>query len=291
MVQSMTGYGSASLTTENYKATVEIKSLNSKFVEINLKMPRNYMQQEIVFRNQLTQALQRGKINAVINLEVINPDKLKLHINRPLVMAYNRELELLRQELGLHEPATMEYLLSLPDALISDHDEIDQEELELVQKAFALALDRIVQSRNQEGKALELDMLNCGKSIAVELRKVEEAMPSRIEAIRSRLSGALQEVKERAQLDENRYEQELIYYIEKLDVNEEIVRLSQHIEYFQKTLSEPESNGKKIGFILQEIGREINTIGSKANNAGMQVYVVRMKEDLERIKEQVQNIV
>lgn len=291
MVQSMTGYGSASLASENYKATVELKSLNSKFAEINLKLPRIYMQQEIVIRNMLTQALQRGKVNAVLTLEVLNPDKLKLLINRPLVHAYTRELEELRQELGLQQGVTLEYILGLPDAIMSDGGENDPEELELVQKAFALATERILQSRNEEGKALEDDMRSCGHNIAVALTKVEELLPQRLENIRARLSTALNEVKERAQLDGNRYEQELIYYIEKLDVNEEIVRLTKHLEYFQATLSEKESNGKKLSFILQEMGREINTIGSKANHAGIQVHVVRMKEELERIKEQVQNIV
>jgi uncharacterized protein (TIGR00255 family) len=291
MVQSMTGYGAATFSSENYKATVELKSLNSKFAEINLRLPRTYMQQEIVIRNLLTQALQRGKINGVLTLEVLNPDKLKLRINRPLVHAYVRELDALRHELGLSQPLELEYILNLPDALATDGDDADPEEMDLVMRAFAVATERMLASRNEEGKALEADMRNCGHNIGLELAKIADYLPERLENIRARLNNSLQEVKERSQMDGNRYEQELIYYIEKLDVNEEMVRLAKHLEYFEKTLAEKESNGKKLGFILQELGREINTIGSKANHAGIQVMVVKMKEELERIKEQVLNIV
>lgn len=287
----MTGYGAATFSSENYKATVELKSLNSKFAEINLRLPRTYMQQEIVIRNLLTQALQRGKINGVLTLEVLNPDKLKLRINRPLVHAYVRELDALRHELGLSQPLELEYILNLPDALATDGDDADPEEMDLVMRAFAVATERMLASRNEEGKALEADMRNCGHNIGLELAKIGDYLPERLENIRARLNNSLQEVKERSQMDGNRYEQELIYYIEKLDVNEEMVRLAKHLEYFEKTLSEKESNGKKLGFILQELGREINTIGSKANHAGIQVMVVKMKEELERIKEQVLNIV
>lgn len=287
----MTGYGAATFSSENYKATVELKSLNSKFAEINLRLPRTYMQQEIVIRNLLTQALQRGKINGVLTLEVLNPDKLKLRINRPLVHAYVRELDALRHELGLSQPLELEYILNLPDALATDGDDADPEEMDLVMRAFAVATERMLASRNEEGKALEADMRNCGHNIGLELAKIADYLPERLENIRARLNNSLQEVKERSQMDGNRYEQELIYYIEKLDVNEEMVRLAKHLEYFEKTLAEKESNGKKLGFILQELGREINTIGSKANHAGIQVMVVKMKEELERIKEQVLNIV
>jgi len=291
MVQSMTGYGSSSLTSANYKATVELKSLNSKFVEINIKLPRTYMQQEIVIRNLLNQKLQRGKINAVLNLEVLNPEKLKLRVNKPLLHAYVRELDGLRHELGLSQPLDMEYLLGLPDAISTDADDVDPEEMDLVMKAFGEALNQIVESRNREGLALEQDMRTCAEKIAQSLENILPMLPERLENIKARIGNALADLKERTQVDVNRFEQELIFYIEKLDVNEEVVRLTKHLEYFHQTLSEVESNGKKLGFILQEIGREINTIGSKANHAGIQVHVVQMKEELEKIKEQVQNIV
>lgn len=287
----MTGYGSASLSSENYKATVELKSLNSKFAEINLKLPRTYMQQEIIIRNLLTQALQRGKINGVLNLEVLNPDKLKLRINRPLVHAYVRELDALRHDLGMTQPLDMEYILGLPDAISNDSEEVDPEEMDLVMRVFDMAVLKIVESRNHEGLALEKDMRNSAAAIAEELGKIPALLPERMENIRSRIGNALKDLKDRAQMDGNRFEQELIFYIEKLDVNEEMVRLTKHLEYFDQTLSEKESNGKKLGFILQEMGREINTIGSKANHAGIQIHVVRMKEELEKIKEQVLNIV
>lgn len=292
MVYSMTGYGGATLSNENYKVSVELKSLNSKFVEINMKLPRTYMQQEMPLRNILNKKLKRGKVNAVLDVEVLNPAKQRLSINQPLVQSYFNRLENLRQELGMQTHVEMEYLLSLPDALRTDENGADPEEWELIEEAFKQAADRLNESRLKEGEALEADLKNSAARIAENLQAVGELLPERTQSLRERIQSAVNELKDRAQIDGNRFEQELIYYVEKLDVNEEMVRLAKHLEYFSTTLAEGNgSSGKKLGFIAQEMGREINTIGSKANHAGIQVCVVKMKEALEKIKEQILNIV
>ena len=291
MVLSMTGYGSSTATSANYKVTVELKSLNSKYIEINMKLPRVYMQHEMPLRNMLTKTLKRGKVNAVMNVEVLNPDKAHLRINGPLVKAYADTLENWRKELKINEQAGLEYILSLPDAISQDDNSDDEEEWELINQAFHEAAEKLLESRQKEGTALYEDMKGCSARIAEQLLVVNDLVPKRRENIRSRINQSLQEVRDRAQVDGNRFEQELIYYIEKLDINEETVRLKKHLEYFDQSLAVKSSNGKKLGFISQEMGREINTIGSKANDQQIQVAVVKMKEELEKIKEQVQNIV
>lgn len=292
MVLSMTGYGGSSLANENYRVSVELKSLNSKYIEVNMKLPRTYMRQEMELRNYLIKRLERGKINVLMTVEVINPDLNKLNINKPLVLAYTRELENLRSELQIHAPLDLEYILSLPDAIQTDAADSDPEEWMMIRQAFETATDRMIESRSKEGAATLDDLRGCRNRIKENLEEIKELLPDRQQYIRDRIENAINEIRDRAQIDGNRYEQELIYYIEKLDINEEIVRLTKHLEYFEQTLEEKEkSNGKKLGFISQEMGREINTIGSKANNAGIQQRVVRMKEELERIKEQVLNIV
>lgn len=287
----MTGYGSATASSNDFKVTVELKSLNSKFVEVNLKLPRTYLTHEVTIRNYLVGELKRGKINALITVEVLNPEKSRLKINRDIVRGYVNELKILKDELGLTAPLDLEYLLTLPDAISNDDNSEDPEEWNLIQQAMETAAKSITQSRVREGKALEDDLkLRC-ELIAISLEAVEALLPQRIDAIRSRILASLNEIVDRVNIDGNRFEQELIYYIEKLDVNEEIVRLKKHIDYFEATLKESESNGKKLGFISQEMGREINTIGSKANDAEIQFYVVKMKEELEKIKEQLMNII
>lgn len=291
MVLSMTGYGSSTLTSDNFKVSVELKSLNSKYIEINMKLPRTYMEKEMTLRNLLTRQLQRGKVNAVLNVEVLNPDKHKLRLNEPLIRMYAAELNRLREQIGIGEAVSLEYLLGLPDAIQANEDEADPEEWNLIYEAFREASDRLTESRRKEGTALEEDLRQSHRLISENLDAVRELLPRRQRHIRERVQGAIQEIQDRATIDGNRFEQELIYYIEKLDINEEMVRLTKHLEYFEASLNEHESNGKKLGFISQEMGREINTLGSKANDAGIQKCVVKMKEELEKIKEQVLNIV
>ena len=290
MIQSMTGYGSATLSSENYKVTVELKSLNSKFLEINMKIPRSYMQNELALRNFLTQHLGRGKINAALTVEVLNPAKSSLKINRSLVSAYAAELTQLAEEVGLKNDISLEYILSLPDTMLSDSSEGDPEEWKLIELCFQNGVRQLVESRAEEGKALERDLRIRCELIESNLEEIIKVMPQRIENARTRILQSLNDLQDSFNIDSNRFEQELIYYIEKMDINEEVVRLRKHLQYFISTVDEEESNGKKLGFISQEMGREINTIGSKANDADLQVFVVKMKEELEKIKEQILNI-
>ncbi|MEM7037826.1 MAG: YicC/YloC family endoribonuclease, partial [Bacteroidota bacterium] len=204
MIQSMTGYGSSTLTSDNYKVTVELKSLNSKYIEINMKLPRTYMRHELVVRNMLTKSLGRGKINALLNLEVMNPDRHKLNINRPLVEAYTKTLEDLRRDLGLNDQVTLEYLLALPDAISTDTEENDPEEWEMIERAFREATEKLVVSRKKEGTALEEDLRGRNTSIAAQLEKIKVLLPERTEGIRARVNNSLAEVRDRAQVDGNR---------------------------------------------------------------------------------------
>lgn len=291
MIQSMTGYGAASLTTDNYKVSVELKSLNSKFMEINMKLPRSYMQEELMIRNLLTEALERGKVNVSVNVEVLNPDKHKLRINRPLIQAYAKQLDQLRQDMGLQTGVSLEYILELPDAMTPESNEGDPEEWNLIDTCIREACKMLNESRATEGRALAEDLRLRNQSIGHMLAEVGKLLPARYDAMRGRIEATLSDVRDKVGNNPDRFEQELIFYLERLDINEEMVRLEQHVNYFGQALAESVSNGKKLGFISQEMGREINTIGSKANDATIQMLVVQMKEDLERIKEQLQNIV
>ncbi len=291
MIQSMTGYGAASLSSDNYKVSVELKSLNSKFLEINMKLPRSYMQEELVLRNMMTAALERGKINVNLSVEVLNPDKHQLRLNHPLIQAYARDLDKVREDLGLQYGVSLEYILSLPDAMTPESTDGDPEEWNMIDQCFRDATRLLNESRASEGAALAEDLRLRNENIGHLLGEVGKLLPARYEAMRGRIEAVMADIQSKVNNHADRFEQELIFYLEKLDINEEMVRLEQHVVYFRTALEEAVSNGKKLGFISQEMGREINTIGSKANDATIQVLVVQMKEDLERIKEQVLNIV
>lgn len=291
MIQSMTGYGAASLSSDNYKVSVELKSLNSKFLEVNMKLPRSYMQEELVLRNMLNAALERGKINVNLNIEVLNPDKHQLRLNRPLIQAYARDLDQLRHDLGLAAGVSLEYILALPDAMTPESTDGDPEEWTMIESCFKEATRLLNESRRSEGDALAEDLRLRNENISRLLAEVELLLPARYDAMRARIENVMAEIQSKVNNHADRFEQELIFYLEKLDINEETVRLAQHVNFFRNELASDVSNGKKLGFISQEMGREINTIGSKANDANIQILVVQMKEDLERIKEQVLNIV
>jgi uncharacterized protein (TIGR00255 family) len=290
MIQSMTGYGMGVSHSENYKVTVEFKSLNSKYLELILKLPRTYMKYEHLLRNQLTKELERGKIAMLLNVEVLNPTKRTLRINHTLLDTYINDLKAIQSKYAL-QPLTLEKLLDLPDVMIESVAEEDEEEWNLIKKATAIASEALIKSRKEEGKALETDFLERLVAIEAFLGEVEAFAPQRIEDIRNKMKNTLEEIKSRVEVDLNRFEQELIFYIEKLDINEEIVRLRQHVRYFKEVIKNPNNSGKQLNFISQEMGREINTIGSKANHVSMQRAVVGMKEELEKIKEQTMNIV
>lgn len=287
----MTGYGVGITSSENYKVTVELKSLNSKFFEMNMRVPRAYMKYEHLLRNALTRELERGKITVLMNVEIQNPTKRSLNINLSLLQSYWAEIKTLNYHLEGINNVDLEYLLGLPDVMASESVEEDEEEWKLIQEAAMLAAKTLIESRFEEGKALSNDFTERLAAIENHLTEIEALAPLRLEEVRRKLTQQLSELKEKFTPDPNRLEQEMIFYIERLDINEEIVRLKQHLSFFRKVQGEASSSGKQLSFIAQEIGREINTIGSKANHAQMQRFVVGMKDELERIKEQVLNVV
>ena len=291
MILSMTGYGSATAESANYKISVELKSLNNKYFELSLRVPRSYMQYEHKIRPLLSNSLQRGKVSLFLNSEVMNPEKRSLNINRVLAQAYLKEVNEVREQLNIDQAVDLSFLMGLPEIIPVESAEPDPEEWELIKEATLAAAAKLTASRATEGDALEKDLDSRLAGITSNLSEVESRAPGRVDQIRERLMTALSDLKGRVDFDPNRFEQELIFYIEKLDINEEIVRLRQHLTYFEQMKKEKKSNGKKLNFIAQEMGREINTIGSKAQNAEIQRFVVTMKDELDKIKEQVLNIV
>ncbi len=288
----MTGYGAATQASANYKVTVELKSLNSKFLEIQLKLPRAYLKYEHKLRTHLGQQLERGKVLVLLNVEVLNPDKNRLNINPSRVEGYYNELKELQEQLALPGEIDLNFLLNLPDVIPIESEVEDPEQWNLIEQATYEACARLIESRNNEGAALDTDLSNSVLEIATSLARIEELAPTRKAYIENRLEQSLEDIRTRiGDFDRNRFEQELIFYLEKLDINEEIVRLTQHIRYFRELQAAKVSNGKKMQFISQEMGREINTIGAKANDASLQRLVVTMKDALEKIKEQTFNIV
>jgi uncharacterized protein (TIGR00255 family) len=291
MILSMTGYGAAEASSENYKVTIELKSLNSRYLEITLKLPRIYLRYESKLKSILSKSLERGKVILFLNIEVLNPEKRSIKINKVLAKSYLDELMETQEALGLSNKIDLPFLLTLPEVLPLDSAEVDPEEWGLILKATKEASAKLTEARLVEGTALKVDLNERAQAISDGLNEVEKLAPERIALIRSRLDTALAEIRDRIEYDPNRLEQELVFYVEKLDINEEIVRLTQHLVYFNETLESPEGNGKRLNFIAQEMGREINTIGSKAQNAEIQRHVVKMKDELDKIKEQVLNLV
>ncbi len=280
----MTGFGKHVLQLPGKKITVELKTLNSKNLDINARVPQAYREKELTFRNSIAQALGRGKIDFGLYVET-NGEAASSKINEGVVRDYMEQLG----GIASGDPLQlMEMALRLPDTLRTEKEEIDPEEFQEIQEALRKALEAVNTFRSEEGKALEADFSNRVRAIQQYLEEVETLDGQRLAGVRQRLEKAVAELRET--VDTNRFEQELIYYLEKYDITEEKVRLSKHLDYFLKTMGSGESNGKKLGFICQEIGREINTIGSKANDAPMQRVVVQMKDQLEKIKEQILNV-
>lgn len=284
MIQSMTGYGKSVVQLPSKKITIEIKSLNSKNIDFNVRVPAYYREKELDMRRAITNKLERGKIDFSIFVELTAEDTAA-KVNKPIVLAYMNQL---KEIADAQEFDLLKIAVKLPDALKIDREELDETEWEQVDRALEEALQRIVQYRLDEGtvllKEFEMRISNIGKL----LEKVVNLDTARVQKIRERISNSLSEII--ADFDQNRLEQELIFYLEKLDITEEIVRLKNHLNYFVDELKSDESNGKKLGFISQEMGREINTLGSKANDAPMQKKVVMMKDELEKIKEQLLNV-
>lgn len=291
MTKSMTGYGIARFENDQISMTVEVKALNSKFLDIIAKVPKEVSPYENDLKKLVTDSLGRGKVNFNIEIAFKNDSLNASKINEELFQHHKQQILKVSEGMNLSDADIFQSIMKISEIYVTeDHSEelIDPEKLkELTEEA----LKQCNEFRLQEGKSVEKALKLFADRIAENLELVKSKDPERIVAVKQRLSDNLKELELGDKLDENRFEQELIFYIEKLDIMEEIVRLTNHIKYFQKTLKEETSQGKKLGFISQEMGREINTIGSKANNADIQKHVVDMKDDLEKIKEQVLNIV
>ena len=289
MIQSMTGYGKAVVAYKDKKINVEIKSLNSKALDLNARVAPLYREKEMEMRQMVAQALIRGKVDFSIWIEK-EEGVDATPINKALVGNYYAQMQNLMTEFGIPEPKDWFFsLMRMPDVLTKTEVEVlTEEEWGVVRQAIEQALKAIVDFRIQEGLALQKKFTEKIDNIGALLASIEPYEQSRVEKIRNRIIDGLKSIPE-VEYDKNRLEQELIYYIEKLDISEEKQRLCNHLKYFRETMEEEAGQGKKLGFIAQEMGREINTTGSKSNNAEMQNIVVKMKDELEQIKEQVLN--
>lgn len=289
MVHSMTGYGKAAVELPHKKLTIEIKSLNSKQFDLFTRIPMIYREKEIGLRNWLSKELERGKIDLSFTVEHISKD-VSATIDHTLLKQYHQEITALSHELNISLPQDwFQTLLRLPDVMKQDAEELNEEEWSIIEKTIQKAVNELIGFRVQEGEMLRNLLEEKIANIRQLLQEIEPYESERIEKVKSRIHDGLATL-ENKEYDTNRFEQEMIYYIEKLDVNEEKSRLTNHLDYFIETLDEKKSQGKKLGFIAQEMGREINTLGSKSNHSDMQRIVVRMKDELEQIKEQILNV-
>jgi uncharacterized protein (TIGR00255 family) len=290
MIKSMTGYGLAIADQENVKFSVEIKSLNSKFLELNLKLPRAFSEKELLLRNICSKDIERGKVNISINVDRGEESLKGATINTALLSKYYKQLQEINLSLGADSSNLLQAVLNFPEVINYTEEEISDGDWDVLYSTFTKALANFNEFRADEGNVLKADLELRIKNILQLFSEVEVLEPLRIPSIKARLNQLLEENVGKVNVDQNRLEQELIYYIDKLDITEEKIRLKSHCDYFTTTLKSKDANGKKLGFISQEIGREINTMGSKANDAQIQQLVVGMKEELEKIKEQLLNV-
>lgn len=290
MIVSMTGFGKASVSYANKTIKTEIRTLNSKNLDMNVKIPGLYREKEAVLRNMLGAALERGKVELIICHELAN-GQAGYAINKAMLIQYYNEIKATASEHRIQiSDDFFPELLRLPDMLKPPAEDLKPEEWAAAEKCVKEALQQVVEFRKSEGMHLYQDILSREKQLRQLLDDITPFEKDRIRNVRERIVRSLNELGEDVKFDQNRFEQEVIFYLEKLDITEEKVRLQKHLDYFNETLSTADNTGKKLGFICQEIGREINTIGSKANDAGMQRVVVQMKDELEKIKEQLMNV-
>ncbi len=285
MIQSMTGFGKATLQLPTKKITVEVKSLNSKGLDLNVRMPSLYREMELGLRNQIAVQLERGKIDFSIFIES-TAEQTSTKVNVPIVKAYISQLREVYAD--AEETELMKMAIRMPDTMKIEREEIDENDWAQIKTVIEESLKNIQNFRRDEGASLEKEFQLRIGNIRQYMTEALELDPERVQAIKDRLQTAITELE--VNVDANRFEQELIYYLEKLDITEEKVRLNNHLDYFLETINGTEANGRKLGFITQEMGREINTMGSKSNHAQMQKLVVMMKDELEKIKEQVLNV-
>ncbi|WP_128544467.1 YicC/YloC family endoribonuclease [Larkinella soli] len=296
MLKSMTGFGSSTQESNGLTVSAELKTLNSKFLDIYCRIPRTFSDKEVELRNLLTQRLERGKVELSLNINRTTDLRPGVSVNRPLVEAYLNDLRQTAHGMLLDVPDADLFKLALqqPNAFNTEAatvGETSESDWEVVHQTVLEAIRKCDEFRTQEGRALETKFGEYIQSISDRLAQIEEQDVKRIPAVRERVRNMVTELLISDEFDQNRFEQELIYYIEKFDISEEKVRLKNHLSYFLEVLATEEANGKKLNFIAQEIGREINTIGSKANDAAIQRHVVQMKDELEKIKEQTMNVI
>jgi uncharacterized protein (TIGR00255 family) len=288
MLQSMTGFGSASIDSELGKISIDIKSLNSKTLDLNYSLNPMFRNIESDIRSILTTGLKRGKIDFKINFKIFE-NSFSSSLNHDVIKSYIKDLKEITPGTLIDDAELLKIAVTLPNSIENNRSEFDQKLLESVEELVKKTIKKVTDFRVQEGKSMELDLVGNIDTIQNKLLDIEELVPERMSLIKKRLNKKLESLK--IEVDQNRFEQELIYYLEKIDINEEIVRLKNHLNYFKTTLNESQiEKGKKLTFISQEMGREINTIGSKSNNLPMQQLVVEMKNELEKIKEQLLNV-
>ena len=287
MTQSMTGFGKSRVELSSSIINVEIRSLNSKYFDLSVKIPTAFKEKELVLKRFLNEKLARGKIEILIQSESLSTP-FKYSVNTQKVKEYHEEIKQLSKELKLPNSHTLSTILKMPDSLIKEEQKIDEEKWSEIFEAVKEAVKSLTKYREVEGSNLEKDLLKRIENIEIYLKEIMPLSSQRIEKVKENLRDKIEQAN--LELDSNRLEQELIYYLEKQDINEEIVRLESHLAYFLSTLKISEPKGKKLGFICQEIGREINTIGSKSSDAEMQKVIINMKDELEKIKEQLLNI-
>ncbi len=291
MIKSMTGFGQAAANVADLAITVEVKSLNSKFMDLNIRLPRTYSEKELEVRNTASEHLERGKISINVDCDRSGNNEAIQHYDEELFITYYTKLKRLADRVMAPYENLFQMALNAPDVIQSNKkEELDPEEWGAINGCIVEAISKCDEFRKAEGSVLQKKLASYCESIESALAIIESLDPKRIEKVRSRIKDRVVDFFGEEGFDENRLEQEIIFYIEKLDIHEERVRLKTHLDYFQQVLESNTSNGKKLGFISQEIGREINTIGSKANDAEIQKHVVMMKEELEKIKEQLGNV-
>lgn len=291
MILSMTGFGKAVVIDNNRKITAEIKSLNSKQLDLAIRLPQAYREIELDLRNQVAHSLERGKVDLYIYTEAID-NASAVNLNLPLLKEYKAQIERMSEELNIPLPVDWyATLLRMPDAIKTDINgtDVDESELKAVIEAVEKAMEALIEFRTQEGARLQAFFTDKIANIQALLGEVDGYEAERVAKIKGRIQESLNKL-ESVDYDQNRFEQEMIFYIEKLDITEEKIRLQNHLNYFLSTMKAGHGQGKKLGFISQEMGREINTLGSKSNHAELQKVVVRMKDELEQIKEQVLNV-
>jgi len=290
MIKSMTGFGKSVTEIPGKKVTVEVRSLNSKALDLNLRLPYIYKEKELGLRSDISKQIERGKIDLTVFTES-NQETMPVAINKTLAKTYYKELKALSEELNENSTNLLALVVKMPEVMKAEREvvELDEAEWEQVKMAVDKAIEAFQKFRSDEGKILANEFQTRIAIIYALLEDVVKMDSSRVENVRTRIKNNIAEFVEKEKIDQNRFEQELIYYIEKLDITEEKLRLKTHLDYFMNTMQEP-ACGRKLGFISQEIGREINTIGSKANDAAVQKLVVQMKDELEKIKEQLLNV-